>query len=77
MPPPSTGCGCACPGCSPGTSCPPCNCNCTDPGGGCAPPGPGPSTPPTVVACPALGCDPACPNGTKLDANGCPTCQCN
>jgi hypothetical protein len=28
------------------------------------------------VACPALGCDPACPNGTKKDANGCETCQC-
>jgi hypothetical protein len=29
-------------------------------------------------ACPALGCDPYCPNGggLKKDANGCDTCQC-
>jgi hypothetical protein len=31
----------------------------------------------TAGSCPALGCDPFCPNGVKLDANGCPTCQCN
>jgi hypothetical protein len=28
-------------------------------------------------ACPALGCDPFCPNGVKVDAHGCPTCTCN
>lgn len=26
--------------------------------------------------CPALGCNPQCPNGPLLDANGCDTCQC-
>jgi hypothetical protein len=26
--------------------------------------------------CPALGCDPACPNGVLKDSNGCDTCQC-
>jgi hypothetical protein len=26
--------------------------------------------------CPALGCDPLCPNGVLLDKNGCSTCQC-
>jgi hypothetical protein len=27
--------------------------------------------------CPAIACaSPPCPNGTKLDANGCPTCTC-
>ncbi len=28
------------------------------------------------VCCPALGCDPMCVNGVKLDSNGCSTCQC-
>jgi hypothetical protein len=28
-------------------------------------------------SCPAVGCDPFCPNGVKLDPNGCATCQCN
>ncbi len=28
------------------------------------------------VCCPALGCGPQCPNGVKLDANGCDTCEC-
>ncbi len=26
--------------------------------------------------CPALGCDPMCPNGVLKDAKGCDTCQC-
>lgn len=26
--------------------------------------------------CPALGCNPLCPNGVLKDANGCDTCQC-
>jgi hypothetical protein len=29
------------------------------------------------AACPALGCNPFCVAGFKLDANGCPTCTCN
>jgi hypothetical protein len=42
------------------------------------PPMGGGGTPPNGggTACPAIGCDPACPNGVKMDANGCPTCQC-
>jgi hypothetical protein len=28
------------------------------------------------AACPALGCNPACPNGVLKDSNGCDTCQC-
>jgi hypothetical protein len=78
------GCACGCPGCDPSTnSCPPCQCDCGPSGGGspgCVPPPMGGGgTPPSGggVACPAIGCDPNCPNGTKLDANGCPTCQCN
>jgi hypothetical protein len=26
--------------------------------------------------CPALGCNPMCPNGVREDENGCPSCQC-
>jgi hypothetical protein len=29
------------------------------------------------IACPAIACDPNCSNGTKVDANGCPTCECS
>lgn len=28
------------------------------------------------VCCPALGCNPQCPNGVQLDAKGCETCTC-
>lgn len=35
-----------------------------------------PACPTEGGACPALGCDPACPNGVLKDANGCDTCQC-
>lgn len=28
------------------------------------------------ATCPALGCNPQCPNGVLKDANGCDTCQC-
>jgi hypothetical protein len=35
-----------------------------------------PACPDAGVACPALGCLPACSNGVLKDANGCDTCQC-
>jgi hypothetical protein len=60
------GCGCTCPACAPGSSCPPCSCNCGGPGN-CVPP---------PAVCPGLGCYPQCPNGIKKDANGCDTCEC-
>lgn len=28
------------------------------------------------VCCPAFGCNPQCPNGVKIDAKGCETCEC-
>lgn len=28
------------------------------------------------VCCPAFGCNPQCPNGVKIDAKGCATCEC-
>jgi hypothetical protein len=30
----------------------------------------------TADACPALGCNPYCPDGVLKDVNGCDTCQC-
>lgn len=70
-------CDCACPDCPPGAECAPCTCDCGGSGGGttmsgCVPP-PQPTDP---IACPAIGCATKCPNGEKLDASGCPTCEC-
>jgi hypothetical protein len=33
-----------------------------------------PKCPPVV--CPAIACMTTCPNGSRTDANGCPTCEC-
>ncbi len=69
-------CDCACPSCPADTDCPPCTCACTGPSGGtmgdCVPP----PTPTEPIACPAIGCFAPCPNGERLDAAGCPTCEC-
>lgn len=74
-PPTDPTCDCACPDCPPNADCAPCSCTCSGGGStmtGCVPP-PQPTDP---IACPAIGCFAPCANGTKLDASGCPTCEC-